>query len=55
MRSFQAEVTEMKNADNRDDEEFEEHYGFFSELALRDGAMVETVEPKLKFARHAPR
>ena len=27
MRSLQAEVTEMKNADNTDDEDFEEHDG----------------------------
>ena len=44
----------MKNAENRDDEEFEEHDCFWSELALRDGAMVESGEPKLKSARHAP-
>ena len=35
MRSLQAEVTEMKNADNRDDEDFDEHHGFQSDFALR--------------------
>ena len=54
MRSKQAEVTEMKNADNKDDKGFEEHDGFLSEIALRDGVMVETGEPKLESARHAP-
>ena len=40
MKSFQAEVTEMKIADNRDDD-FDEHCGFPSDLTLRDGAMTE--------------
>ena len=54
MRSLQAEVTKMKNADNRDDEDFDEHGGFSSDFALRDGAMIESGEPLLESARFAP-
>ena len=51
MQSLQAEVMEMKNAENEDDDEFEEHDGFSTEFALRDGATVEaTGEPTLKSA-----
>ena len=54
MRSLQAEVWDMKNADNRDDEEVEELNGFSSDFALRDGVMIEIGEPKLESARFAP-
>ena len=54
MKSLQAEVTEMKNADNSDDVDFDEHGGFPSYFTLRFGAMTESGEPVLESARFAP-
>ena len=54
MQSLQAEVTEMKNADNRDDDDFDEHGGFASDFTLRHGAIIESGEPLLDSARFAP-
>ena len=51
MKSLQAEVTEMKSADNRDDDDFDEHGGFPSYFTLRDVAMTESGEPVLESAR----
>ena len=45
MKSLQAEVTEMKNAQIRDDDDFDEHGGFPSDFTLRDGAITESGEP----------
>ena len=54
MQSLQAEVTETKNADNRDDDDFDEHGGFPSDFTLKDGAMIESGDPVLESARFAP-
>ena len=53
--SLQTEVTVMKNADNEDDE-FEEHDGFSSELEReREGVTADALgEPKLNSARLTP-
>ena len=54
MQSFQAEVTEMKNAENEDDE-LQEHDGFSSKLEEGGVAIAEARgKPKFQFTRNAP-
>ena len=54
LQSFQAEVTEMKIAENEDDE-FEEHDGFPTELGEGGVAVAEALgQSKFNPARHAP-
>ena len=54
MQSLQAEVTEMKNAENEDGE-LQEHDGFSSELEEGGVAIAEaTGKPKFQFTRNAP-
>ena len=54
LQSLQAEVTEMKSAEN-EDAEFEEHDGFPTVLEEEGAAVAEAVgQPKFNSARHAP-
>ena len=53
MQSLQAEVTEMKNVENEDDE-LQEHDGFSSELEERVAIAEAPGKPKFQFTRNAP-